>query len=61
MIPARIVGVGFFIDNPARIVGLFIDNPARIVFIDNPARIVFIDNACIYTPYSPALNVYPYF
>jgi hypothetical protein len=47
----------------ARIVGFFIDNPARIVgfFIDNPARIIFIDNACIYTPYSPALNVYPYF
>ena len=48
--------------NPARIVGFFIDIPARIVgfFIDNPARIVgfFIDNACIYTPYSPALNVY---
>ena len=56
MIPhARIVGFfGFFIDNPARIVGFFIDNPARIVGF-------FIDNACIYTPYSPALNVYPYF
>jgi hypothetical protein len=36
------------------IVGFFIDNPARIVGF-------FIDNACIYTPYSPALNVYPYF
>jgi hypothetical protein len=38
----------------ARIVGFFIDNPARIVGF-------FIDNACIYTPYSPALNVYLYF